>query len=238
MNQLETSAAPANAQPNVIVVPAHGGGGGGFFGRVFGAIVGSLLISGIGYFATYTTVAARLWLKKEGATVEMPAEKSEKAKPGVVERGRSAIEDLLVKTKEQLAKTKEATSGGLEKFKEKGAQIGKKIENKVDKKAEEVKEFLARRQEEAKKRHEEEARQLAIDKAKYDEWVRKFREHYDAQCPKCHTPLRTRNRSVNKSFACARCQSVFTVRRARALGPPKPPPFRPSNRSIWGRLFG
>jgi hypothetical protein len=171
----------------------------------------------------------------------MPGEKAGKtaAKPGVVERGRTALEDLLGKTKEQLAKTKEATSGGLEKAKQKGAQIGKKIENKVDKKAEELKEILARRQEASQKKHEEDAKQLAAEKARYDEWVQKFLEHYDAQCPnpRCRAPLRTRNLSLNKSVSCARCQFVFTVRRARALGPPRPPPFRPSHRSIFGGLF-
>jgi hypothetical protein len=227
-----------NPQPNVIVVPPGGGGGGGFFSRVFGAIIASCLISGVGYFATYTTLFARLWLRKEGATVEMPAEKAaNKAKPGIVERGRTAIDELIGKTRENLAKTKANTAGVVEKAREKSALLGKAIEHKVDAKAQELKDILARRKEEAEKRREEAAQQLAADKAKYDEWVQKFREHYDAQCPRCHAPLRTRNHSVNKSVACAKCQFVFTVRRARALGPPKPPPFHPAHRSLWGQIF-
>ena len=108
---------PTNTpQHQVIVVPPGGGGGGGFFGRLVGAIIASCLISGIGYFATYTTLFARLWLKNEGATVEMPAEKH--AKTSVVERSRGVLGDTIGKIKEQLARTKDTAAGGFEKARE------------------------------------------------------------------------------------------------------------------------
>jgi hypothetical protein len=231
-------------QPQVIVVPATGGTGGGFFSRLTGAIFASLLISGIGYFATYTTLFARLWLKNEGATVEMPTEK--KARASVVERSRSVLDDTIGKIKAQLVKTKEATAGGIEKAtssiekaKAKGGQIGKAIERKVETKAGELKHMLAMRQEESKKRHEEEAKQLAIARAKYDELVEKYRAQYDAQCPnpRCRAPLRTRGNPSSKYVGCARCQFRFMAGRARALGPPPPPPFRSGNQSVLQRLF-
>jgi hypothetical protein len=241
---------PITPQPQVIIVPPNGGGGGGLATRLGGAILASCLISFIGYFATYTTVAARFWLRKEGATiVEMPAETKGK-KPSMVERSRGVLGDTIGKIKEQLAKTKESTTGGIEKAKEsvtggmakatkKGAQIGKAIGHKVDTKAEELKHMLAMRQEESRKKHEEEAKQLAIDRAKYDEWVEKYLEHYDGQCPnpRCRAPLRTKGNSASKYVGCARCQFRFMAGRARALGPPKPPPFRSGNQSILGKLF-
>jgi hypothetical protein len=234
---------PTNPQPNVFVVPPAGGGG-GFFGRLVGAIIASCFISGIGYMATYTTLFARFWLKKEGATVEMPAEKA--AKGSVAERSRSVLADSISKIKEQLAKTKESAAGGIEsakgsieKAKEKGAQIGKNIGHKVDTKAEELKHMLAVRQEETRKRHEEEAKQLAIEKAKYDEAVQKYYQQYDGQCPnpKCRAPLRTAQFSSSKYVGCARCQMRFPAGRARALGPPPPPAFRSPHHSVLGALF-
>jgi hypothetical protein len=136
-----------NPQPLNLTVQT-GGGGGGFFGRMVGAIIASCLLSLIGYLGMYTTLAARLWLKKEGAVVEMPAEK--KAKKSVVERSRGALGDTIGKIKEQLVKTKETATGGLEKAKDAGAHLGKNIEHKVDKKAEELKLMLAHRQEESR----------------------------------------------------------------------------------------
>ena len=100
--------------------------------------------------------------------------------------------------------------------------------------------MLAKHQEESKKKHEEAAKQLAAEKAQYAEKVRQYYASYDAQCPnrKCRAPLRTKGYSASKYVGCARCQARFTAGRARALGPPPPPPFRSGNRSIFGGLFG
>ena len=79
----------------------------------------------------------------------MPAQT--KAKAGVVERGRNVLDSTIGKIKEQLVKTKETATGGIEKAKEAGGKFGKTIANKVDKKADELKALLALRQEESKK---------------------------------------------------------------------------------------
>jgi hypothetical protein len=240
---IKLSVENTSPQPQVFVMPNNQPGG-GFGSRVIGAIVASLFISGIGYFATYTTLFARLWLKNEGATVEMPAEA--KAKAGVVARSRSVLDDTIGKIKEQLAKTKETAAGGIEsakggieKAKDKGALVGKRIEHKVDEKAGELKVMLAHREEEAKKKREEEAKFLATEKAKYDEAVKLYLAKYDATCPnpRCHLPLSTKGLAKTKYVGCAKCQMRFMVGRARALGPPRPPSFQQLRRSMFGGLF-
>ena len=62
-------------------------------------------------------------------------------------------------------------------------------------------------------------KQLAIDKAKYEEWAAKFREFYDATCPnpRCHAPLRLRLYSATKTMTCVRCRYSFKVSMARRL---------------------
>ena len=227
----------ASPQPNVIVVPP-GGGGGGLLSRLAGTIIASCLISSIGYFAGYTTLFARLWLKREGAIVEMPAEK--KPRGSVVERGRDVLGDSIARIREQLGKTKKTAAGGFDKAMETGAKLGKAAKRKADKKAEELKQMLAKRQEESKKKKEEQAELLAEQKAHYDEQVRKYYEFYDGQCPnpRCHAPLRTKGNVATKYVSCARCHARFTAGRARALGPPRLPPFRPAGQSFFGKLFG
>ena len=218
MNHVETGA----AQPNIIVVPS-GGGGGGFAGRLVGAIIASCLISAIGYLGVYTTLFARAWLRKEGATVEMPAER--KGKAHIVERGRNLFGSTIGKLKEQLAKGKEAATGGFEKAKEAGAKIGKKVEHTVDKKAEQLKQLLAHHQEEAKKKAEEHAKQLAIDKQKYDEAVAKFRQDYDSTCPnpRCHAPLRTGSWPGYRIVTCVALPTPVQGQHGTGAGPAQPP---------------
>jgi hypothetical protein len=145
----------------------------------------------------------------------------------------------MVKIKEQLDRMKESSAGGFGKARETGAKLGKRVAVTVDKKAAEVKALFAHRQEESRKRHEEEKQQLAEQKAQYDEQVEKFLAYYDAQCcnPKCRAPLRTKGISAGKYVGCARCQFRFMAGRARALGPPRPPPFRPSGQSVFQKLF-
>jgi hypothetical protein len=232
MNQLETTA----PQPNVIVVGPNGGGG--FFSRLLGAIIASCFISGIGYLGVYGTLAARAVLHRQGAIVVMPDEPKPKA--GIVARGQGALGGAIVKLREELDKLKNNTAGGFEKARDAGANVGKTIERKVDKATDQMKVMLAHRREEAKKKAEEKARQLAIEKAEYEEQVAKFLAHYDGQCPnpRCHAPLRTKGNSSTKYVGCARCGSRFTAGRARALGTPSPPPFRSGNQSIFARLFG
>jgi hypothetical protein len=232
MNQLETTA----PQPNVIVVGPNGGGG--FFSRLLGAIIASCFISGIGYLGVYTTLAARAVLHHKGAEVVMPDEPKPKAR--IVARGQDALGGAIGKLRVELDKLKKNTSEGFENARDAGANVGKTIGGKVDKAADHMKLMLAHRREEAKEKAEENARQLAIEKADYEERVAKFLANYDATCPnpRCHAPLRTKGYPSGKYVGCARCGSRFTAGRARALGAPSPPPFRPGNQSIFGRLFG
>lgn len=229
-----------NQQQPLNLTVQTGGGGGGFFSRLVGAIIASCFISFIGYFSTYTTLFARFWLTtKERAKVEMPAEKKART-TSVAESTRSVLGDAIGKIKEQLAKTKDAASSGIEKAKDAGATFGKKIERKVDKTADELKKLLAQRQEAAKKKHDEEAKQLAEEKAKYEARAAKFREFYDAMCPnqRCRAPLNLKIYPPTKVMHCVRCRTSFKVYQARLLGRPEPPPFRSGNRSIFGGMFG
>ena len=194
MNQLETSA----PQPNVIFVGPNGGGG--FFSRLLGAIIASCFISGIGYLGVYTTLASRAVLHRQGAIVVMPDEP--KPKTGIVARGQDALGGAIVKLREDLARIKKNTAGGFEKARDVGENVGKTIERKVDKTTGQMKLMLAHRHEEAKKRAEEDARQLAIEKAKYEERVAKFRHLLRRDLPESAVPRAVAHQRISFEQVC------------------------------------